>query len=70
LVPITPFSALAVWPLVGAAALVAKHRWLVLNAAPVVGRSYLVVVANSRFGTPAVSPDGRWLAFSELQSGN
>jgi hypothetical protein len=33
LVPITPFSTLAVWPLVDAPPLVAKHRWLVLNAA-------------------------------------
>src|SRR5260370_11906857 len=31
LVPITPFSTLAVWPLATAPPLVAKHRWLILN---------------------------------------
>jgi len=36
LVPITPFSTLAVWPLVAAPPLVAKHRWIILNIAMVV----------------------------------
>jgi hypothetical protein len=33
LVPITPFSTLAMWPLTGLAPLVAKHAWLLLNLA-------------------------------------
>jgi hypothetical protein len=33
LVPITPFSTLAVWPLAGLAPLAAKHVWLVFNLA-------------------------------------
>ncbi len=32
-IPHTPFSALAVWPLTGFAALTAKHLWIVLNLA-------------------------------------
>src|SRR5260370_37923330 len=39
LVPITPFSTLAVWPLAAAPPLVAKHRWLILNIAIVVAVS-------------------------------
>ena len=35
LVPITPFSTLAVWPLAALPPLAAKHRWLVLNMAMV-----------------------------------
>ena len=35
LVPITPFSTLAVWPLAAMPPLAAKHRWLVLNMAMV-----------------------------------
>ena len=33
LVPITPFSTLAIWPLTGLAPLTAKHIWLLLNLA-------------------------------------
>jgi len=33
LLPITPFSTLAVWPLTGLAPLTAKHIWIVLNLA-------------------------------------
>jgi hypothetical protein len=33
LVPITPISTLAVWPLAATPPLLAKHRWLVLNVA-------------------------------------
>src|SRR5260370_9477707 len=36
LVPITPFSTLAIWPLVAAPPLVAKHRWIILNIPMVV----------------------------------
>jgi Tol biopolymer transport system component len=36
LVPITPFSTLAVWPLAGLPPLAAKHRWLLLNMVMVV----------------------------------
>ncbi len=37
LVPITPFSTLAVWPIALLPALVAKHIWIVLNAGLLVG---------------------------------
>jgi hypothetical protein len=33
LVPITPFSTLAMWPIAGLPPLVAKHAWLILNLA-------------------------------------
>src|SRR5260370_35781359 len=33
LVPITPFSTLAIWPLAGMPPLAAKHCWLILNVA-------------------------------------
>jgi hypothetical protein len=44
LVPITPFSTLAVWPLAGLPPLTAKHRWLLLNMAMVVA---IVVLLRS-----------------------
>jgi hypothetical protein len=42
LVPITPFSTLAVWPLAGLPPLAAKHRWLLLNMAMVVAIAALL----------------------------
>ena len=44
LVPITPFSTLAVWPLAALPPLAAKHRWLVLNMAMVLA---IVVLLRS-----------------------
>jgi hypothetical protein len=44
LVPITPFSTLAVWPLASMTPLAAKHCWLVLNVALVVA---IVVLLRS-----------------------
>jgi hypothetical protein len=44
LVPITPFSTLAVWPLAALPPLAAKHRWLMLNIAMVVA---IVVLLRS-----------------------
>ncbi len=42
LVPITPFSTLAVWPLAALPPLAAKHRWLILNMAMVVATVVLL----------------------------
>jgi hypothetical protein len=42
LVPITPISTLAVWPLAATSPLLAKHRWLVLNVAFVVATVVLL----------------------------
>src|SRR5258707_3852399 len=44
LVPITPFSTLAVWPFAALPPLAAKHRWLMLNMAMVVA---IVVMLRS-----------------------
>jgi hypothetical protein len=36
LLPLTPFSTLAVWPLIGVTPLTAKHLWILLNLAALV----------------------------------
>jgi hypothetical protein len=42
LVPITPFSTLAMWPIAGLPPLVAKHAWLILNLAFLVPIAWLM----------------------------
>src|ERR1700760_392741 len=42
LVPITPFSTLAIWPLTGLPPLVAKHAWLLFNLALLVPIAWLL----------------------------
>jgi Glycosyltransferase family 87/WD40-like Beta Propeller Repeat len=42
LLPITPFSTLAVWPLAGLSPLAAKHIWIVLNLAFLVPISWML----------------------------
>ena len=42
LVPITPFSTLAIWPLTGFPPLVAKHAWLLFNLALLVPIAWLL----------------------------
>jgi hypothetical protein len=42
LVPITPFSTLAIWPLTGLHPLVAKHAWLLFNLALLVPIAWLM----------------------------
>jgi Glycosyltransferase family 87/WD40-like Beta Propeller Repeat len=42
LVPITPFSTLAIWPLTGFPPLLAKHAWLLLNLALLVPIAWLM----------------------------
>jgi hypothetical protein len=49
LVPITPFSTLAVWPLASIPPLAAKHRWLILNVALLVA---VVVLLRLRLQLP------------------
>ena len=47
LVPITPFSTLAVWPLASFLPLTAKHYWLILNMAMVGAIAVTTTIANS-----------------------
>ncbi|MCU1250205.1 MAG: WD40-like beta Propeller containing protein [Edaphobacter sp.] len=49
LVPITPFSTLAVWPLASLPPLAAKHRWLMLNIGMVAA---IAVLLRSLTGLP------------------
>jgi hypothetical protein len=46
LVPITPFSTLAMWPLTGFSPLVAKHAWLLLNLALLFPIAWLIRAAS------------------------
>jgi hypothetical protein len=57
LVPIAPFSTLAVWPLASLPPLAAKHRWLMLNIAMLA--TVAVLLRGNRTSPEACSPGDR-----------